>query len=285
MEFKNTNQWKDTIKKQATEKNISAQELQQLYVLEEFANNISLSKYRNIIVFKGGFVVSHILGINERLTRDIDMTFCSKSFSIDEIKIMINEIINIESNNLFKFEIVTINREQFKQGHYGFVCRIDAVCGKLRVPFKLDISNNTMIYPYAIESSFMTMSGKKISIMTYHIENIIAEKFETTLDRGTFNSRIRDLQDVCCLFINNNSIIDCSLLVQTIIEVSKNRNTLDNLYHYNEIKKELLHSAVFNQCFESYRSRKSGYAPYSLKEVFMVFDEIMNYIKSELDNL
>ena len=34
-----------------------------------------------------------------------------------------------------------------------------------------------------------------IDLCTYHIENIIAEKFETTLARGEFNGRIRDLFD------------------------------------------------------------------------------------------
>lgn len=46
--------------------------MQQRYILEEFARKISKSKYKSSIVLKGGFVVSALLGIDERKTRDID---------------------------------------------------------------------------------------------------------------------------------------------------------------------------------------------------------------------
>ena len=44
--------------------------MQQRYILEEFARKIS--KHKSSIVLKGGFVVSALLGIDERKTRDID---------------------------------------------------------------------------------------------------------------------------------------------------------------------------------------------------------------------
>ncbi|MCI6696168.1 MAG: hypothetical protein SO189_04030 [Erysipelotrichaceae bacterium] len=46
--------------------------MQQRYILEEFARKISKSKHKSSIVLKGGFVVSELLGIDERKTRDID---------------------------------------------------------------------------------------------------------------------------------------------------------------------------------------------------------------------
>lgn len=48
--------------------------MQQRYILEEFARKISKSKHKSSIVLKGGFVVSALLGIDERKTRDIDWT-------------------------------------------------------------------------------------------------------------------------------------------------------------------------------------------------------------------
>ena len=38
------------------------------------------------------------------------------------------------------------------------------------------------------------INDQNINVMSYPLENIIAEKFETTLDRGEFNTRMRDLQ-------------------------------------------------------------------------------------------
>lgn len=46
--------------------------MQQRYILEEFARKISKSKHKSSIVLKGDIVVSALLGIDERKTRDID---------------------------------------------------------------------------------------------------------------------------------------------------------------------------------------------------------------------
>lgn len=65
------------------------------------------------------------------------------------------------------------------------------------IKIKIDISNNTLIFPNALNSKLNSLfSLKTLSLMTYPIENIIAEKYETTLDRGEHNTRMRDLFDI-----------------------------------------------------------------------------------------
>ena len=63
-------QLKAFIKKKAAEKNISAQLVMQNYMLERLLERISLSKYKNNFILKGGFLISAIVGLDTRATMD-----------------------------------------------------------------------------------------------------------------------------------------------------------------------------------------------------------------------
>lgn len=65
MQFTSMDSWKAQMKRYAQERNIAVTDLQQRYVLEEFATKISKSKYKDEFVLKGGFVVANLLGFQE----------------------------------------------------------------------------------------------------------------------------------------------------------------------------------------------------------------------------
>ena len=268
----------------AKENNIDVQQMQQRYILEEFARKISKSKYKDSVILKGGFVVSALLGIDERTTRDIDFTFNSTIYNMNQIREIIETIICTETNSFFEYEIVSIKEEQLNDRYTGFSCMIDAINGKARFHMKLDVSNNTLVYPKGIQSRLSSfIEDETIDVITYAIENIIAEKYETTLDRGEFNSRIRDLFDVHYLFINNRHLIDDSMLAKTIIEVSKDRNTLSNLFDFDVLIKELIESKVFNNNFIRYKRNNGVYEDESLETIFQTFKSINELVKKELN--
>ena len=58
---KNAMQLKAYIKNKAAEKNISAQLVMQNYMLERLLERISISKYKNNFILKGGFLISAIV--------------------------------------------------------------------------------------------------------------------------------------------------------------------------------------------------------------------------------
>ena len=67
-------QLKAIIKRKAKETNISAQLVMQNYMLERLLERISLSKYRQNFIIKGGFLISSIVGLDTRATMDLDAT-------------------------------------------------------------------------------------------------------------------------------------------------------------------------------------------------------------------
>lgn len=62
---RNPMQLKEFIKKKAAEKNISAQLVMQNYMLERLLERISLSRYKNNFILKGGFLISAIVGLDQ----------------------------------------------------------------------------------------------------------------------------------------------------------------------------------------------------------------------------
>lgn len=272
--------WKTKMKNRAAEKKIEVTDMQQRYILEEFASKISHSEHKDNFVLKGGFVVSNLLGIDWRTTRDIDMTFKSTIYSEDEIRKILLDVINVNDDSFFQYEIENIKEGQADDGYSGFTVTINAIHGKTKLPLKLDISNNTLIYPKAIESTFKSIfDDKEIQVMSYSIENIIAEKFETTLDRGEYNTRMRDLFDIAFLMESQKHLIDNTLLAECILKVSEERHTIENLNDFDEIIRELELSDIFNKNFDAYKNHTYPGIELTLKDIFDTFSAIRDSIK------
>ena len=136
-----------------------------------------------------------------------------------------------------------------------------------------------MIFPDALKSYFNSLfSTKKIELMTYPIENIIAEKYETTLDRGEYNTIIRDLFDIYLLLDENRYLVDEKLLAQTIIEVAKIEYFFKNITDFSEIIEVLEKSDIFNKHFQNYRKKQYPHENVTLKEVLKKFEDINQMI-------
>lgn len=234
-----------------------------------------------MLVLKGGFVVSTLLGLDTRMTRDIDITCKSTIYSLDEMKTILQEVIETKSESFFDYSIGCVVESQIDDYYSGFIAQIIAKNEKTLIKIKLDISNNTLIFPDALKSYFNSLfSTKKIELMTYPIENIIAEKYETTLDRGEYNTRIRDLFDIYLLMNENSYLIDEKLLAKTIIEVSKDRDTIENIDDFDEIIELLEESQIFNKHFNNYKEKQYPHMNITLKEIFEKFNLINKMIKT-----
>lgn len=51
--------------------------------MERFLERISLSKYKNNFVLKGGILISSMVGVDFRMTKDMDLTI--KNLPLNEI--------------------------------------------------------------------------------------------------------------------------------------------------------------------------------------------------------
>lgn len=215
------------------------------------------------------------------MTRDLDVTCMSTIYSLKDIEYIINTIIDTKTNCFFKYSLDYIKKAQDDDRYSGFIAQISAKHNNMTIKIKVDISNNTLIFPKALHSNLNSMfTNKTISLMTYPIENIIAEKYETTLDRGEYNTRIRDLFDIYFLLHENTHLINNILLAMTIIKVSEDRDTLENLDDFDEIIYMLSTSDIFRYNFTRYKEKQYPNSPITLNDIFEQFKVIDQAIKS-----
>ena len=187
----------DKSKNLALKNNITPNEVLQNYMFERVLERLSMSKYKNNFILKGGLLLSSIMGIKTRTTMDMDTCIKGINLTDEQLYRVLNEILNIDINDGIKFEIR--NSEPIKEDddYSGLKYNILAILDNLRVNLSIDIATGDVITPNEIEYEYkMMFEDRSLKIMTYNIESIIAEKFQTVISRGILNSRMKDYYDL-----------------------------------------------------------------------------------------
>ena len=166
-------------------------------MFERFLDRLAHSQYKEHFIIKGGALLSNIMGLDMRTTRDIDGDVINMIFNQENIEIMIHQIINIDLHDYVTFEYKDISpiKENNKYGGYRF--KLLARMENIKVPFVVDISYGDLIIPSAIEYNYKTMLDNKIiNLCTYNYESVIAEKLQIILSKKENNSRLKDYYDI-----------------------------------------------------------------------------------------
>ncbi len=192
---------KEKIKNYAKQNNITAQVVLQNYMFERLLGRLSLSDYSEKFVVKGGMLIAAIVGLDTRSTMDLDTTLRNLPLTEEKITMALTDICNMSLNDDVTFEIKSITPIRKDDIYGGFCARIDAKYETIVTPLSIDISTGDVITPDAVKYEFGGIfdDDVKISLWGYNIETVLAEKIETILSRGVFNTRPRDFYDVYIL--------------------------------------------------------------------------------------
>src|SRR5699024_6132274 len=93
--MKTSTQIKALIRNLSKDKGINAEILLRNFMMERLLERISLSKYQNQFILKGGMLIAAIVGIEARATMDMDATIRGFKLSDEELKNIFNEILSI----------------------------------------------------------------------------------------------------------------------------------------------------------------------------------------------
>ena len=77
-------------------------------MFERILERISVSKYNENFILKGGLLLSAMLGINSRSTKDMDISIKGIDVSKEKMVEVLNEILSLDIEDSIKFEIVNI---------------------------------------------------------------------------------------------------------------------------------------------------------------------------------
>lgn len=219
----------------AKEENISPQAVMQTYMLERLLERISISKYKDNFILKGGMLISSILGIDSRSTMDMDTTI--KGFKLDNetLEKILKEIISIKIDDGILFNILSIENIRDDDDYGGNRVHLEAIFDNMPVDLKIDITTGDKITYKEIDYKYdLLLENRSINIWTYNIETILAEKYESVIKRSILNTRIRDFYDIYMLSSLTKNISEKELK-DAIIETSKHRNTYENINNIDTV--------------------------------------------------
>ena len=170
------------------------------YGMERFLERVTLSKYKDNFILKGGMLVSSMVGLDNRATMDIDTTIPNFPLDEDHAREIVEKIAAVEIDDNIRFSVKDVSTIMDEAEYGGVRLSLDAFLDTMKIPLKIDISTGDAITPAEIEYHYKLMFEQRyISLWAYPLETVLAEKMETILSRGVLNTRLRDFYDLYIL--------------------------------------------------------------------------------------
>lgn len=246
-------QLKALIKNLAKEKGISAQLVMQNYLLERLLERISLSRYQTNFILKGGFLIASIVGLDTRATMDLDTTVKGFDLNLDTARKVFAEICRIPVEDDVSFEVLDCADIRETDDYPGIRVSLRAAYLTLSVPLKVDVTTGDRITPAEIEYELpLLFDDRKIRVLAYNLETILAEKIETILSRGIANTRPRDFYDVYVLRALRKKKYRPKILRQALDATAKKRGSASILPQYESILQSIETDAQMNRFWVKY---------------------------------
>jgi predicted nucleotidyltransferase component of viral defense system len=270
-------QLKATIKNLALKNHVPAQAVLQNFMLERLLERISLSKYKDMVILKGGMLIASMVGISSRTTMDMDATLRGYPLTEKAIQEALSEICAIPLGDEVSLELdhITPIREDDEYG--GFRVAIIAKYESINTPLKIDITTGDIITPEAIRYAFQSnFEDKKIEVWAYNIETILAEKVETILRRTVLNTRPRDFYDVYIIMKTQQRAVNKKTFITAMIATSEKRMSLGALQDKDKILITIKTDPIMRQRWDRYCKDNFYANGIEFDEVIEVLIDILN---------
>jgi len=246
---------KAKIRNIAKQKNIPAQVILQNYMFERLLVRLSVSEYKEKFVLKGGMLVAAIVGLDNRATMDMDTTLKNLPLTPEAVRSALEEICDIPFDDGVVFEVGTISPIREDDIYGGYRVMMNAKFDTLLTPLSIDVSTGDAITPHAIPYQFSEIfdDEKSYELWAYNIETVMAEKVETILRRGVFNTRPRDFYDAYILATTQK--FDKAVFSEALTATATHRGTAEQIADVPGILHNIETSAELKTMWDKYRKQ------------------------------
>ena len=232
-------QIKGRIKSVAKQNNADARTLMRIYMMERFLERLAQSEYRDNFIIKGGILVTAMIGVAHRSTMDIDTSMKNLNLSAEDALRVVNQVKDIDLDDGVSFDVKDVSNIMDEMEYPGIRVTMNANVGRLITPLKIDISTGDVITPRAIEFNYdLLLEDRSISLWSYNLETILAEKLQTVLARGILNTRMRDFYDIRMLLDTYEDKVNKVVLKDAFAATCNKRGT----DHLQEQAEEIIKS-------------------------------------------
>ena len=203
----------------------------------------------------------------------MDATLKGIPLNKQKVAEVFNDIFSVEVEDGVLFELVSIKDIRLEDNYGGYRLNILSKLDNNKTYITIDLTTGDEITPREMKYSYNSIfENKKIPIMAYTIETILAEKFQTIITRGILNTRLKDFYDIHVLMSLKANDIDNKTLVLAITNTFKKRKTLLDINEFNMIIDDLQNDKSIKRQWLEYQT-KNNYA----KEI--KYEDTINSLK------
>ena len=245
---------KAKIKNKAGGSSDKSQIILRIYLMERLLERVSLSKYRDNFVLKGGLLVSSLVGVDMRSTMDVDTTVKSLPMNKRSVQKILEEIMAIEVEDGVSFRISKV--QDIMEGHEyeGLRFMIECSMDRLKQTIKIDISTGDEITPGAIEYKLpLIIEDRSIDLWAYNLETLLAEKLETIMVRAEANTRMRDFYDIHVLLEQDAVTIDRDTMKAAFYATCNKRGSIELIGTIDDVINKITDDETMRQLWNNYR--------------------------------
>ena len=282
--MKTAEQIKGAIRNISKEKGVNPNSLLQMCLFEGILEKLSKSKYRENFILKGGLLISSLIGVDMRSTMDMDTTIKGIPVNEETITRIINEILDIEIDLEISYKLIKLTPIRNADIYEDFSASIECKFGKINARLNIDITTGDVITPREIKYSYSRILEEgTIPIITYTIETILAEKFETISSRNITTTRARDFYDLYMIYNMYNNKINQEILGEAIVKTARQRGSLKAIRQYKEIVELFKINGTIKNIWDRYAKNNQYIKDIKFLDTVEVYKKIGNIL--DLDKI
>ena len=273
--MKTSEQIKGAIRNISKKTGVNPNSLLQMCLFEGILEKISKSKYRENFILKGGLLISSLIGVDMRSTMDMDTTIRGIPLNEESITKILNEILAIKIDADIEYKLIKLSPIRQEDVYEDFCASISCIFGKINASLNIDITTGDVITPREMNYSYSKILEEgTIPIMTYTIETILAEKFETISSRNITTTRARDFYDLCMIYSIYKDKIDKDILRKAIERTSKYRGSFETALQYKEIVELFRESETPKELWKKYTQNNPYAKDVDFLDTISIYEEI-----------
>ena len=273
--MKTSEQIKGAIRNISKKTGVNPNSLLQMCLFEGILEKLSKSKYSENFILKGGLLISSLIGVDMRSTMDMDTTL--RGIPLNEVSItkILNEILVIEIDADIEYKLIKLSPIRQEDVYEDFCASISCIFGKINATLNIDITTGDVITPREMNYSYSKILEEgTIPIMTYTIETILAEKFETISSRNITTTRARDFYDLYMIYSIYKDKIDKGILRKAIERTSKYRGSFETALQYKEIVELFRESETPKELWKKYTRNNPYTKDVDFLDTISIYEEI-----------
>ena len=273
--MKTSEQIKGAIRNISKKTGVNPNSLLQMCLFEGILEKLSKSKYSENFILKGGLLISSLIGVDMRSTMDMDTTLRGIPLNEESISNILNEILAIEIDADIEYKLIKLSPIRQEDVYEDFCASISCIFGKINATLNIDITTGDVITPREMNYSYSRILEEgTIPIMTYTIETILAEKFETISSRNITTTRARDFYDLYMIYSIYKDKIDKDILRKAIERTSKYRGSFETALQYKEIVELFRESETPKELWKKYTQNNPYSKDVDFLDTISVYKEI-----------